>query len=158
MQKLIIKLSYDFDADVQLFEINIRSLASLLCAYQMDGDVGFLKLAKDLANRLLPAFDSPTGMPYRHVNLTSGVTKDPHSNPAEIGTYLLEWGTLSKETGNPVYYQKAKRAAQAVFDRRSDFGLVVHRPSIALRINVLRGVGRRWPLDHLTSIATRNVC
>jgi hypothetical protein len=117
-------LSYDFDADVQLFEINIRSLGSLLSAYQMDGDARFLHLAVDLADRLLPAFDSPTGMPYRHVNLQSGATKDPLNNPAEIGTLLLEWGTLSRITGNPVYYQKAKRAAQAVFAARSEFDLV----------------------------------
>jgi mannosidase alpha-like ER degradation enhancer 2 len=117
-------LSYDFDADVQLFEINIRSLGSLLSAYQMDGDAGFLALAEDLAGRLLPAFDSPTGMPYRYVNLQSGKTKDPLNNPAEIGTLMLEWGTLSRITGNPVYYQKAKQAVQAVFAARSKFDLV----------------------------------
>jgi hypothetical protein len=124
-KKLILeKLSYDFNADVQLFEINIRSLGSLLSAYQMDGDDRFLALAVDLAGRLMPAFDTPTGMPYRHVNLRSGKTRDPLNNPAEIGTLLLEWGTLSKITGNPVYYQKAKRAVQAVFAARSDLDLV----------------------------------
>ncbi len=118
------KLSYDFDADVQLFEINIRSLGSLLSAYQMDGDRRFLALSEDLARRLLPAFDSPTGMPYRYVNLQSGATKDPLNNPAEIGTLTLEWGTLSRITGNPIYYQKVKHAVQAVFAARSDFDLV----------------------------------
>lgn len=118
------KLSYDFDADVQLFEINIRSLGSLLSAYQMDGDRRFLALSEDLAKRLLPAFDSPTGMPYRYVNLQSGATKDPLNNPAEIGTLTLEWGTLSSITGNPIYYQKVKHAVEAVFAARSDFDLV----------------------------------
>ncbi|NIO29777.1 MAG: glycoside hydrolase family 47 [Candidatus Latescibacteria bacterium] len=117
-------LSFDIDMDVQLFEINIRSLGSLLSAYQLDGDERFLKLAVDLASRLLPAFDSRTGMPYRYVNLASGKTKDPLNNPAEIGTLLLEWGTLSKITGNPIYYQKAKRAVQALFNKRSNNDLV----------------------------------
>ncbi len=117
-------LSFDVDMDVQLFEINIRSLASLISAYQSDGDEGFLGLAVDLADRLLPAFESPTGMPYRFVNLKNGETKDPSNNPAEIGTLLLEWGTLSKITGNEIYYQAAKKAVRALFSRRSTNNLV----------------------------------
>jgi mannosidase alpha-like ER degradation enhancer 2 len=118
------KLSFDKNLDVQLFEINIRLLGGLLAAYQLDGDDRFLKLAVGLGNRLLPAFDSPTGMPYRFVNLVSGATSDAANNPAEIGTLLLEWGTLSRHTGNPVYYAKAKQALRALFERRSGIDLV----------------------------------
>ena len=57
------KLSFDKAIEVQVFEVNIRLLGGLLSAYQLDGDARFLDLAIDLANRLLPAFDSPTGMP-----------------------------------------------------------------------------------------------
>jgi len=121
---IIEKLSFAKDLDVQLFEINIRLLGGLLSAYQLDGDERFLKLAVDLADRLLPAFDSPTGMPYRFVNLQTGATSDSLNNPAEIGTLLLEWGTLSKITGNPLYYQTAKGAVQALFDKRSKIDLV----------------------------------
>lgn len=32
-----------------------------------------LELATDLATRLLPAFDTPTGLPYARVNLRTGV-------------------------------------------------------------------------------------
>ena len=121
---LLSKLSFDKDISVQVFEINIRLLGGLLSAYQLDGDKRFLDLAIDLANRLMPAFDSPTGMPYRYVNLKTGAVSDSISNPAEIGTLILEWGTLSKITGNDVYYQKAKRALEEVFKRRSRIGLV----------------------------------
>ena len=125
VKNLIFKnLSFSKNLDVQLFEINIRLLGGLLSAYQLDGDERFLNLAVDLAERLLPAFNSPTGMPYRFVNLITGATSDPLNNPAEIGTLLLEWGTLSKTTGNPVYYRKAKNAVQALFDRRSEIDLV----------------------------------
>jgi len=117
-------LSFDRNIDVQLFEINIRLLGGLLSAYQLDGDKKFLDLAQELADRLLPAFSSPTGMPYRYVNLKTGNTKDPINNPAEIGTLLLEWGTLSKITGNSMYYEKAKNAVQALFQRRSELDLV----------------------------------
>lgn len=121
---IINKLSFDHDMSVQVFEVTIRLLGSLVTAYQMDGDPAFLALAKDLGNRLLPAFDSPTGMPYRMVNLKTGETGDAMSNPAEIGTLLIEFGTLSKLTGDPVYYDKARKAITELYNRRSDIGLV----------------------------------
>lgn len=123
-QLILERLSFDHDIEVQAFEITIRLLAGLLSAYQMDGDKQFLVLAEDLGKRLLPIYNSPTGMPYRYVNLRTGATRDPVNNPAEIGTALLEFGTLSKLTGNPVYFQKAKLAAIQVFNRRSSIGLV----------------------------------
>jgi mannosidase alpha-like ER degradation enhancer 2 len=117
-------LSFDRDQRVQVFEITIRLLGGLLSAYQMDGDPRFLALATDLGHRLLPAFHSPTGMPYRFVNLRSGELSGPVSNPAEIGTLMLEFGTLSKLTGDTTYYHDAKRAVTALYDRRSKIGLV----------------------------------
>jgi mannosidase alpha-like ER degradation enhancer 2 len=118
------KLSFDKDIFVKNFEITIRLLGGLLSGYQMTGDKRLLDLADDLGTRLLPVFGSPTGMPYVHVNLKTGKTKDPKSNPAEIGTILLEFGTLSKLTGKPVYFDKAKKALLALYDRRSKIGLV----------------------------------
>lgn len=121
---ILSKLSFDKNMSVQFFEVNIRLLGGLLSAYQLDGDKRFLDLAIDLANRLLPAFNSPTGMPYRFVNLKTGATSGPVSNPAEIGTLILEWGTLSRITGNEIYYQKAKKALEGVYKRRSKIDLV----------------------------------
>jgi mannosidase alpha-like ER degradation enhancer 2 len=83
-----------------------------------------LALADDLGTRLLPVFDSPTGLPYRFVNLKTGKTSDPVSNPAETGTLLIEFGALSKLTGKPIYFEKAKRALVETYKRRSDIGLV----------------------------------
>ncbi len=112
-------LSFDHDFTVQVFEITIRMLGGLISAYQIDGDPRFLELATDLADRLLPAFGSPTGMPYWGVNLRTGETSGPVTNPAEIGTLTLEFGTLSKLTGDPVYYDAVKDAVMALFERRS---------------------------------------
>ena len=118
------QLSFDQDIYVKNFEITIRLLGGLLSSYQLTGDKRLLELADDLGTRLLPAFNSPTGMPYVYVNLKTGATRGAESNPAEIGTLLLEFGTLSKLTGKPVYYDKAKRALVEVYDRRSAIGLV----------------------------------
>ena len=124
-QALIVeKLSFDRDISVKNFEITIRLLGGLLSAYQATGDAKLLNLADDLGTRLLPAFSSPTGMPYMYVNLKTGKTSGARSNPAEIGTLLLEFGTLSKLTGKPVYFEKAKKALAGLYERRSKIGLV----------------------------------
>lgn len=112
-------LSFDRDVKVKNFEITIRVLGGLLSAHQMTGDERLLALADDLGRRLLPVFDSPTGMPYMYVNLRTGQASGTVSNPAEIGTLLLEFGTLARLTGRPVYYDKARRALAEVHRRRN---------------------------------------
>ena len=118
------RLSFDRDVSVQVFEVTIRLLGGLLSAYQLDPDPAWLELAEDLGTRLLPAFKSPTGMPYRFVNLRTGAVSDSLSNPAEIGTLLLEFGTLAKLTNRPEFYDTAKRAVTELYKRRSPLGLV----------------------------------
>jgi|SRR5579859_519144 len=117
-------LSFNHDVYVKNFEITIRILGGLLSCYQLTNDKGLLQLAEDLGNRLLPVFSSPTGMPYVNVNLKTGGVRDEETNPAEVGTLLLEFGTLSKLTGKAIYYEKAKRALTELFNRRSSIGLV----------------------------------
>ncbi|HKV97584.1 MAG TPA: glycoside hydrolase family 47 protein [Gammaproteobacteria bacterium] len=118
------KLDFNKDIYVKVFEVNIRLLGGLLSGYELTGDRRLLALADDLGTHLLPAFNSPTGLPYRYVNLRTGAVRGVDSNPAETGTLLLEFGTLSKLTGNPVFYAKAKRALVETFKRRSPIGLV----------------------------------
>ena len=115
--------AFDQDLSVKTFEITIRMLGGLLSGWQMTGDPRLLRLADDLGTRLLPAFASPTGMPYTFVNLKTGKTRGPRSNPAEIGTLLLEFGTLSRATGKQVFYDKAKHAVVELYRRRSPLGL-----------------------------------
>jgi mannosidase alpha-like ER degradation enhancer 2 len=117
-------LSFNHDIYVKNFEITIRLLGGLLSSHQLSGDKRLLDLAADLGSRLLPVFDSPTGMPYVGVNLKTGAVRGEETNPAEIGTLLLEFGTLSKLTGQPVYFDKAKHALVELYNRRSPLGLV----------------------------------
>ncbi len=117
-------LNFDKNIFVQNFEITIRFLGGLISAYEFDGDRRFLYLAEELGERLLPVFDSKTGMPYVNINLRTGETKNEVNNPAEIGTLMLEFGTLSKLTGNNRFYDKAKNAVKQVYKRRSKIGLV----------------------------------
>ncbi len=121
---IVKNLSFDRDIYVKNFEITIRLLGGLLSSYQLTGDQRLLNLADDLGTRLLPAFNSPTGMPYVNVNLKTGAVRGEVTNPAEIGTLLIEFGTLSKLTAKPAYYEKAKRAVVELYNRRSPIGLV----------------------------------
>ncbi|HKJ31541.1 MAG TPA: glycoside hydrolase family 47 protein, partial [Balneolales bacterium] len=124
-QKLIFNhLSFNKDYYVSTFETTIRFLGGLLSSYQLSGNKHFLKLATDLGNRLLPVFNSKTGMPYEYVNLKTGKVKGEVNSSAEIGTLLIEFGTLSKLTGNPEYYNKAKKALVTLYNHRSKIGLV----------------------------------
>ena len=117
-------LSFDRDVYVKNFEFTIRFLGGLQSCYQLTGDERLLRLARDLANRLLPAFRSPTGMPYVNVNLKTGAVRGTVSNPAEIGTLLIEFGTLSKLTHDTTYYNAASRAFRALASFRPPTGLV----------------------------------
>jgi hypothetical protein len=121
---IVNELSFDRDVYVKNFEVTIRLLGGLLSSYQLTGDKRLLNLAEDLGTRLLPVFDSPTGLPYVYVNLRSGDVRDTVTNPAETGTLLLEFGTLSKLTGKPIFYEKAKRAVVETYKRCSAIGLV----------------------------------
>src|SRR5437763_13264011 len=121
---IIENLSFDKDIYVQNFEVTIRLLSGILTGYQLTNDKRLLHLAEDMGNRLLPVFDSPTGLPYRFVNLKTGKTRGAETNPAEAGTLLIEFGTLAKLTHRPIFYNKAKRALVEIHSRRSALGLV----------------------------------
>jgi len=121
---IVRNLWFNKDIEVQNFEITIRLLGGLVSSYQLTGDKRLLNRAEDLGNRLLPVFDSPIGLPYRYVNLKTGKVRGNVTNPAEAGTLLIEFGTLSKLTHKPIFYDKAKRALVEIYNRRSSIGLV----------------------------------
>lgn len=130
------QLDFDVDGEVSVFETSIRLVGGLLSAHLACGDAVLLAKAKDLADRLLPAFDTPSGMPMRKINLRTGKTSQPVTSPADIATYLPEWGTLSQLTHDPRYRDTARKAVIALFDRRSRLDLV------ATQIDVRNGEWR----------------
>ncbi|CAG03801.1 unnamed protein product [Tetraodon nigroviridis] len=85
-----------------------------------------LRMAEDAARKLLPAFQTATGMPYGTVNLLKGVspTETPVTCTAGVGTFILEFATLSRLTGDPTFEKVARRALRALWKTRSDIGLV----------------------------------
>ncbi|CDQ90758.1 unnamed protein product [Oncorhynchus mykiss] len=72
-----------------------------------------LHMAKDVGLRLLPAFNTSSGLPYPRVNLKHGL-RSPESRTgtetdtctACAGTIILEFAALSRFTGDPVFEVK----------------------------------------------------
>ncbi|KAL4224501.1 ER degradation-enhancing alpha-mannosidase-like protein 2 [Mactra antiquata] len=135
---VIESLDFDDDINVSVFETNIRVVGGLLSAHLMSKRGGLelepgwpcsgplLRMAEDVARRLLPAFDTPTGMPYGTVNLKHGVPSGETTVTctAGVGTFLVEFGALSKLTGDPIFEKVAMRAMNSLWKARSTIGLV----------------------------------
>ncbi|KAK3546878.1 hypothetical protein QTP86_003798 [Hemibagrus guttatus] len=131
-------VNFDIDVNASVFETNIRVVGGLLSAHLLSKKAGIsveegwpcsgplLRLAEDAARKLLPAFHTPTGMPYGTVNLLRGVnpTETPITCTAGVGTFILEFSTLSHLTGDPVFEDVARKALNALWKTRSDIGLV----------------------------------
>lgn len=138
----------DVDVNVSVFETNIRLVGGLISAHLMldiaeyplpvgwpcDGPL--LRLAVDVARRLLPAFNTSTGMPYGTVNLRHGVPagETPVTCTAGVGTFLVEFGTLTRLTGDPVFERVAMSAITSLWSLRSPLNMLGNH------IDVQRGV------------------
>jgi mannosyl-oligosaccharide alpha-1,2-mannosidase len=118
-------LDFDVDGEVSVFETSIRLVGGLLSAFHACGDPVLLAKARDCADRLMPSFAaSPIGIPHRFINLRTGALRDSITNPAETGTFIPEYGFLSRATGDDRYRKAAKRAQASMFKRRSKIGLL----------------------------------
>ncbi|XP_030262169.1 mannosyl-oligosaccharide 1,2-alpha-mannosidase IA [Sparus aurata] len=105
-------LDFNVNAEVSVFEVNIRFVGGLLSAYYLSGKEVFRRKAVELGEKLLPAFKTPTGIPWALLNLKSGIGRNwpwasgGSSILAEYGTLHLEFMHLSKLSGNPDFAQK----------------------------------------------------
>ncbi|HVV19508.1 MAG TPA: glycoside hydrolase family 47 protein [Pseudonocardiaceae bacterium] len=117
-------LDFDIDGDFHVFEAIIRVVGGLLAGYLATGNRKLLDLTVDITDRLMPAFASPTGMPYQYVNLHTGAVSGATPPLAEIGTNILEFGVLSQVTGDPKYLRAAKKAYQYAVTKRSSLSLM----------------------------------
>ena len=103
------------DASFSVFEINIRFVGGFLSCYALTGDPFFKVKAKYVADKLLPAFNSQTGVPNALVNLKTGYSENhgwiipSAAILAEFGTLSLEFNYLSDTTGEQIYRKKVEK-------------------------------------------------
>mmetsp|Transcript_115093 Transcript_115093/g.245908 ORF Transcript_115093/g.245908 Transcript_115093/m.245908 type:complete len:629 (-) Transcript_115093:16-1902(-) len=103
--------------DVNFFEASIRVLGGLLSAFALGGDGFYRDMAQDIGDRLLPAFSSPSHIPYSDVNLATGNTSSPKwtkfSSTAEVTTVQMEFRYLAEITGDDAKYRVPADQAEA---------------------------------------------
>ncbi|KAJ1698360.1 hypothetical protein LUZ63_006872 [Rhynchospora breviuscula] len=139
-------VQFNIDKTVSVFETTIRILGGLLSAHLIASDYvtgmkvqnynnELLHLAEDLALRMLPAFDTPTGIPFGSVNLRHGVDENESkiTSTAGGGTLTLEFGVLGRLTNNTIFERVTKNAVRGIWARRSKIDLV------GAHINVFSG-------------------
>ncbi|XP_038063817.1 ER degradation-enhancing alpha-mannosidase-like protein 3 [Patiria miniata] len=132
--ELVIRdVSFDNDVDVSVFETNIRVLGGLLGGHVVASDLQargkgmqwyrdeLLEMARDIGYRLLPAFNTSTGMPYPRVNLKYGLgkgRKEKDTCTACAGTMILEFAALSRLTGDSIFEEKAQHVMRTLWSKR----------------------------------------
>ncbi|KAJ3573862.1 hypothetical protein NP233_g2134 [Leucocoprinus birnbaumii] len=149
-------VQFDVNTKPQVFETTIRVLGGLLSGHIFASRRGqpfflpwyrgeLLELARDLGNRLLPAFSTRTGLPYARINLRKGVLRGEtlETCTAGAGSLIIEFATLSRLTGDERYEKAAYKAFFAIWNRKSDIGLVGNQ------INTWNG---EWIAPEVTSI------
>ncbi|KRX94106.1 Mannosyl-oligosaccharide alpha-1,2-mannosidase isoform B [Trichinella pseudospiralis] len=100
---------------LSVFETTIRYIGGLLSVYALTNDTMFVTKAAEVADFLLPAFDTPTGIPEALVDISRGTSQnwpwapDGASILSEFGTLQLEFEYLSIVTGKPIYLEKVSR-------------------------------------------------
>ena len=103
--------TFDINSNVVVFEVTIRALGGLLSAYALTKDELFKHKAADLGRRLLPAFNSKSGLPSQRVNLRSGKRMNTDTLcVAEVGSLQLEFAYLSHITGDLSFVNAACKA------------------------------------------------
>ncbi|KAF8609494.1 glycoside hydrolase [Ceratobasidium sp. AG-I] len=120
-------LSFDRDANFNTFETTIRVLGGLLSAHYLTSDNLFLERARELADRILPVFETPTGLPTSMVNLceskknnicvSKGVLDQDNNNlvsTAEAATLQLEFKYLSYLTDDDGYWRPAEKVMSVI--------------------------------------------
>ncbi|KAF7669544.1 hypothetical protein LDENG_00155430 [Lucifuga dentata] len=137
VRKTVSDIRLDNDVVVSVFETNIRVLGGLLGAHVMAdllrqrgermlwyGDE-LLHMAKELGHRLLPAFNTTSGLPYPKVNLRYGVLNPLSRTGTEsdtctacAGTMILEFAALSRLSGESVFEEHARKALDVLWERR----------------------------------------
>uniref|UniRef100_A0A0D6QXY9 alpha-1,2-Mannosidase n=1 Tax=Araucaria cunninghamii TaxID=56994 RepID=A0A0D6QXY9_ARACU len=125
----ITSLDFNKGVDTSVFETTIRVLGGLLSAYDLSGENIFLEKAKQIADRLLPAFNTPTGIPHSFINLAHGHSNNPgwtggSSVLADIGTTQVEFIALSQRTGNVIYQEKVENVINQIRQIFPNDGLV----------------------------------
>uniref|UniRef100_A0AAY5EM88 alpha-1,2-Mannosidase n=1 Tax=Electrophorus electricus TaxID=8005 RepID=A0AAY5EM88_ELEEL len=135
------------NGEASLFEVNIRYVGGLLSAYYLTGEEVFKQKVLELGEKLLPAFNTPTGIPRGVINLGSGTSwswgwaSAGSSILAEFGTLHLEFVHLTELSGNPIFTEKVMNIRKLLDKIEKPHGLYP---------NFLSPVSGNWVQHHVS--------
>ncbi|KAF7420774.1 hypothetical protein PC9H_011292 [Pleurotus ostreatus] len=113
------------------FETVIRYLGGLLSAHALSGEAILLDRANDLGNRMLPVFDTPSGLPRFSVNTATGQTALGWTGNAvlfsEATSCQVEYKYLAHVTGRSEYYDKVENIMDKMYHANVSDGLFTTR-------------------------------
>ncbi|CAK5284806.1 unnamed protein product, partial [Mycena citricolor] len=127
------KLDFDKNGEVSTFETTIRVLGGLLSAYALapseDDKKLFLARATDLGERMLPVFNSPSGLPYSFVNLAERKGKPEPGlgmlvSTAEAASLQLEFRYLAHLTDRGEFWDRVEKVMDVIRAARVGDALV----------------------------------
>ncbi|XP_073499067.1 ER degradation-enhancing alpha-mannosidase-like protein 3 isoform X2 [Phyllobates terribilis] len=137
VRKVINDVNLDNDIVVSVFETNIRVLGGLLGGHSVAimlkekreqmlwYNDELLHMAKELGYKLLPAFNTTSGLPYPRVNLKFGIRRPEARTGTETdtctacaGTLILEFAALSRFTGIAIFEEHARKALDFIWEKR----------------------------------------
>ena len=112
-------LRFETSMMTSFFETTIRVLGGLISAYDLSGSTALLDKARLLGDKLLPAFNTPTGIPLAQINLATGATAalswtGGSSLLAELGTCQMEFFSLSERTKTSKYAVTSQKAIDVI--------------------------------------------
>lgn len=120
-------LTFSRAGSVSVFETTIRALGGLLAAFDLSKDKVFLTKARELADLLMPAFATRSGIPHGMVDLRShsagGGWSGDNAILSELGTLQVEFRYLSHHTGMPEYESQSMKALQVMHSKNPANGL-----------------------------------
>merc|ERR1719369_2056747 len=126
--------------EVNIFEVNIRYVGGLVSLFALTGDEIFKDRAKEIVDKLLPAFDTPVGIPLGMIHLKTGLTRERRmSILSEFGTMHMEFSYLTDITGNNTYKEKVEVIREYLNKKDKPKGLYPNQ------INPTTG---QWGQDH----------
>jgi mannosyl-oligosaccharide alpha-1,2-mannosidase len=111
------RLKFNHRSHSNVFEVTIRVLGSLLSMHHLTGDELYLSRAQELADKMLPAFNTPNGVPLASLDFSTGAAvaaPDLGSSTSEATTLQLEWRYLAVLTGETKYWRAAERVMDSI--------------------------------------------
>ncbi|XP_046896660.1 ER degradation-enhancing alpha-mannosidase-like protein 2 isoform X2 [Hypomesus transpacificus] len=163
-------VDFDIDVNASVFETNIRVVGGLLSAHLLSKRAGMevesgwpcagplLRMAEEAARKLLPAFQTQTGMPYGTVNLLKGVgnhidvlTKKWVAQDAGIGAgvdsyfeYLVKGAIMLQDEELLTMFHEYDKAIQN-YTRFDDWYLWVQMHKGTVSMPVFQSLEAFWP-------------